>query len=453
MTTIDGIESFAFSGDGAYLAMRRYPPAPPAAPGGGAAGATPPAAWRTWRTRRQRRRHAARRHDAHRAAPRERARHDVRQRLGVRLAGRRSLAPARDDDQRRGQASATACSSSIRTRRSCACSIQSAHAPYARVLTSGGRNVARTLAVLRAKTDDKHDGPTYAILAWTGVGGREQMHTFDPDERHVLPRRHAHRAVPRAVVVGGRRHDVRRHREVGRQAARARARRRRRRPRRGFHAGRRLGIGRRRTRVGGYLALDGRRRHGEAEAERRAGSPPQSARRLAPRHRQVRADRQVAHRAGDADPPHERGARRRVVSLCDGPIDRPSRRRHVSRGSRDGRAHEDQGQHQRPRRAGQSRRQVPALPAETISTGSSTSRRTARRPTHKERPDVVHRQGVRRDDQAEAAVRRRRLDEGRRGGAALRQVRHLAGRRPTGGKSARLTNGARRRGAASATCG
>ena len=42
--------------------------------------------------------------------------------------------------------------------------------------------------------------------------------------------------------------------------------------------------------------------------------------------------------------------------------------------------------------------------------------------------DVVHRQGVGRDRQAEAAVRRRRLDERRQRRAALRQVRHLVGR-------------------------
>ena len=43
-TTVDGIESFAFSGDGKYLAMRRYQPAPPA--GAGGAGANAPAGGR-----------------------------------------------------------------------------------------------------------------------------------------------------------------------------------------------------------------------------------------------------------------------------------------------------------------------------------------------------------------------------------------------------------------------
>ena len=38
-TTVEGIESFAFSGDGKYLAMRRYQPAPPAPAAGGGANA------------------------------------------------------------------------------------------------------------------------------------------------------------------------------------------------------------------------------------------------------------------------------------------------------------------------------------------------------------------------------------------------------------------------------
>ena len=46
--------------------------------------------------------------------------------------------------------------------------------------------------------------------------------------------------------------------------------------------------------------------------------------------------------------------------------------------------------------------------------------------------DVVHQPRVGRDRQAEAVVRRRRLDEERRGRPPLRQVRRVAGRPPTG---------------------
>jgi hypothetical protein len=41
-TTIDGVQAFSFSGDGAFLAMRRYPPAPPPGQGEGRGGGTPP---------------------------------------------------------------------------------------------------------------------------------------------------------------------------------------------------------------------------------------------------------------------------------------------------------------------------------------------------------------------------------------------------------------------------
>jgi dipeptidyl aminopeptidase/acylaminoacyl peptidase len=39
--TMDGVQSFAFSGDGAFLAMRRYPPTPPAQGSGAAGGGAP----------------------------------------------------------------------------------------------------------------------------------------------------------------------------------------------------------------------------------------------------------------------------------------------------------------------------------------------------------------------------------------------------------------------------
>ena len=80
-TTVEGIESFSFSGDGKYLAMRRYQPAPPAGAGGG--GANAPAGGRGGRGggagRRRDRRPAGR--DADRPRSRQRPRHDLRQRV------------------------------------------------------------------------------------------------------------------------------------------------------------------------------------------------------------------------------------------------------------------------------------------------------------------------------------------------------------------------------------
>ena len=49
------------------------------------------------------------------------------------------------------------------------------------------RRNAPDLAVLRAQTDDRHDGPTHAILAWTGVGSAGQLHTYDPSKDATFP--------------------------------------------------------------------------------------------------------------------------------------------------------------------------------------------------------------------------------------------------------------------------
>ena len=49
------------------------------------------------------------------------------------------------------------------------------------------RRNAPDLAVLRAQTDDRHDGPTHAILAWTGVGSAGQLRTYDPSKDATFP--------------------------------------------------------------------------------------------------------------------------------------------------------------------------------------------------------------------------------------------------------------------------
>ena len=67
-------------------------------------------------------------------------------------------------------------------------------------------------------------------------------------------------------------------------------------------------------------------------------------------------------RDGHADPAHEHGARLRVVRLRDGSVDRPPRGGSLRRRPHDRRAHQAQGQRQRPLHAGEPGRQVPALP-------------------------------------------------------------------------------------------
>ena len=100
-TTVDAMQSFAFSGDGKFLLMRRYAPTPPGGAGAAAAAAPAPAG-RGGRGGRGGR-SAARRsgsdgHLGHGSQSRDRRGHDVRQRRRVRVAGHRR--GARDDDQR-----------------------------------------------------------------------------------------------------------------------------------------------------------------------------------------------------------------------------------------------------------------------------------------------------------------------------------------------------------------
>ena len=123
---------------------------------------------------------------------------------------------------------------------------------------------------------------------------------------------------------------------------------------------------------------------------------------------------------------HEHCARLRVVRLRDGSLDRPPRGGSLRRRSHDRRADELKD-NVNDRFAQVSPGGKYLLFSRTISTGRSTSRRSAITNITKGVADVVHRQGVGRDGQAEAAVRHRRLDERRRGGGAVRQVRHLAG--------------------------
>jgi dienelactone hydrolase len=49
------------------------------------------------------------------------------------------------------------------------------------------RKDAADLAVLRAKTDDRKDGSTYTLLAWTGLGKTERQRTYDPTTDSTFP--------------------------------------------------------------------------------------------------------------------------------------------------------------------------------------------------------------------------------------------------------------------------
>jgi esterase/lipase len=49
------------------------------------------------------------------------------------------------------------------------------------------RKDASDLAVLRAKTDESKEDSTYAILSWTGIGKAERKHTYDPSTDSTFP--------------------------------------------------------------------------------------------------------------------------------------------------------------------------------------------------------------------------------------------------------------------------
>jgi dienelactone hydrolase len=160
ISTIDGVETFAFSADGRQLLMRRYGPERPA-----------------------------------RAEPDPAALVDPEDTPGA-TAVVRDLATGRDTTfgnvsdavwETKGRLLAIAIAAEDRTGNGV--QIFDPSSSTLRVLDSGPsrylgltwRKDADDLVVLKSKTDDRHDGATYAILAWTGVGAPgERRHQYDP---------------------------------------------------------------------------------------------------------------------------------------------------------------------------------------------------------------------------------------------------------------------------------
>jgi dipeptidyl aminopeptidase/acylaminoacyl peptidase len=180
-TSVDGIESFAFSQDGAYLAMRRYGPAPagrtggpPATPGRGGGG-----------------RGAAAGDDGSGDA------------LGATLIVRH-LASGRDTTfgnvsefawQEMDHTHRLAMIVSAEGKTGNGVHLFDAETAVLRVLDSmptgyvdlAWRKDAADLVVLRAKTDDRRDGPTFVALAWTALAGAEGPHVYDPTADPSFP--------------------------------------------------------------------------------------------------------------------------------------------------------------------------------------------------------------------------------------------------------------------------
>jgi dienelactone hydrolase len=178
LTTIDGIESFAFSADGHQLLMRRYAPERPGrgegepSGGGASAGASGGA----------------------RAA-------DPEETPGV-TAIVRDLATGRDTTfgnvadaawQTKGRLLAVAIGAEDRTGNGvqvfdpASGSLRVLDSGAARYLDLAWRKDADDLAVLKSIADDHREGLTYSVLAWTGVGAAdERRRQYDPTSDRSL---------------------------------------------------------------------------------------------------------------------------------------------------------------------------------------------------------------------------------------------------------------------------
>jgi dienelactone hydrolase len=163
MSTIDSIESFAFSADGRHLLMRHYAPERPAGPAG-------------------------------RAEPDPVAALDPEDTPGV-TALVRDLASGRDTTfgnvggaawQTKGRLLAIAIAAEDRAGNGVqvfdptAGTLRVLDSAAARYLGLAWRKDADDLVVLESKTDEKREGATYSVLAWTGVGTpAEKLHRYD----------------------------------------------------------------------------------------------------------------------------------------------------------------------------------------------------------------------------------------------------------------------------------
>jgi dienelactone hydrolase len=176
MTTIEGIQSFAFSPDGGYLVIRRYAPRPatpaPAAQGGRGGQATPA------------------------AEPEQPAAATilVRQLSSGRDTTFGNVGEFAWRDTEKTHLLAMTISAEGKTGNGI--HLFDPETTALRVLDStpsvytnlSWRRDSSDLAVLRARTDDKHEGPAEVILAWTGLGGpSERQRIYDSSSDASFP--------------------------------------------------------------------------------------------------------------------------------------------------------------------------------------------------------------------------------------------------------------------------
>lgn len=176
MSTIDAIESFAFSSDGAYLVMRRYRPertsgaaAAPERGGGdaGRGGETPEEPIGTTLIVRQL------------SSGRDTTFGNVSQNIWQDAENSHLLAMTISADGKAGNG----------------VHLFNPETTVLRVLDSSSsvykglawRKDAADLAVFKTVTDEKKDGPTHAVLSWTGLGKSECQLTYDPSSDSSFP--------------------------------------------------------------------------------------------------------------------------------------------------------------------------------------------------------------------------------------------------------------------------
>jgi len=175
-TTFDGVQQFSFSGDGKFVAMKRYPPAP--AGGAAAAPAAPPEGGRG-------------------GGPGGAATDNETQAIGTTLIVR-ELATAKDTTfgnvadfawQNGDAAHLLAMSISADGQTGNGLHLFDPSTTVLRVLDSAAaaytnlswREKSADLAALKSKTDDKREGPAQIVLSWRGLGGAsEKRLDFDP---------------------------------------------------------------------------------------------------------------------------------------------------------------------------------------------------------------------------------------------------------------------------------
>jgi predicted peptidase len=172
-STFDGIQSFAFSSDGAYLAMQRYRPERPSGPaassgrnGSGGSGESEDTPGTTLIVREL-------------ASGRDTTFGNVSQFVWQDAENSHMLAMTISADGKTGNGVHLFDPESAVLR-----VLDSSSAVYKSL---AWRKDSADLAVLRAKTDEAKEDSTYVVLSWTGIGKNERHHTYDPTADPTFP--------------------------------------------------------------------------------------------------------------------------------------------------------------------------------------------------------------------------------------------------------------------------